>query len=132
MPERDDAELVSLEDVVLLDDEAIARGRDAFLVGDLSAAEAAFAEAIGEEPSSPEALHGLARAVRGRDPVRARSALERAVAARPGFFEAWRALALLCSAQRDEAAARRAVEGARSCAPSAAAAASLDLDLQAS
>jgi Flp pilus assembly protein TadD len=127
--EREDAELVSLEDVELLGEEAIARGRDAYLAGDLAGAEAAFAEALGDDPSSPEALHGLAKAVRASDAGRARTALERAVAVRPGFFEAWRALAILCAAQRDDAAARAAAERARACAPSALAAATLELDL---
>jgi tetratricopeptide (TPR) repeat protein len=129
VPEREDAELVSLEDVVLLGDEAVARGRDAYLAGDLAGAEAAFAEALGEDPASAEALHGLARSVIAADAGRAREALERAVALRPGYFEAWRALALVCSAQHDDAAARAAAQRARACAPSEAAAATLALDV---
>ncbi|HVI95200.1 MAG TPA: hypothetical protein VM753_14405 [Anaeromyxobacter sp.] len=129
--QRDDVELVSLDDVELLEGEALVRARDLLIAG-AAAAVAAFEQAFAEDPGSTEALHGLAKALRRADPVRARDALERALAIRPSFFEAWRALALLCRAAGDEAAARRAVDRARGCAPSAEAAAALRLDVPSS
>jgi Flp pilus assembly protein TadD len=125
----DDAEVVSLEDVELLDDEALGRGRDLLIAGDAVAAITAFEQALSEDPRSAEALHGLAKALRWSDPPRARAALERAVAIRPTFFEAWRALGLLSRALGDEAGARRAAVRARDCAPSVEAAAALQLDV---
>jgi Tfp pilus assembly protein PilF len=129
---RDDVELVSLDDVELLDAEALVRGRDLLIAGDAVAATIAFEQALAEDPRSAEALHGLAKALRRADPPRARAALERALAIRPEFFEAWRALALLCRVQGDETTARRAVERARGCAPSMEAAAALHLDVPSS
>lgn len=128
----DDVELVSLDDVELLEGEALVRARDLLIAGEAAGAATAFEQALAEEPRSTEALHGLAKALRRADPARARDALERALAIRPSFFEAWRALALLCRAQGDEAAARRAVDRARGCAPSAEAAAALHLDVPSS
>jgi tetratricopeptide (TPR) repeat protein len=123
-------ELVGIEDVELVDGSAeLARARDLLLAGDLAAAAAAFAEAAQLDPSSAEAQRGLGKALGRADPRGARAALERAVALAPGAFECWRALALRCLADGDEAAALRARERALAVAPTGEAHAALDRDL---
>ena len=108
-------DVVGLDDVELLDEapgEWIERGRELYTAGDLSGAAAAFAEAARLDPGAPEAVYALAKALRGIDPASARALLERAIAARPGAFEPWRALAHHCAATGDPGAAERALAGA--------------------
>jgi tetratricopeptide (TPR) repeat protein len=109
-------EVVGLDDVELLGDEVdelVTRARELYLAGELAAAAAAFGEAAQLDPSSFDAAYGLSKALRRSDPAAARAQLDRALALRPGSFEAWRALGLLCAAERDAAGVERALAGAQ-------------------
>ena len=113
-PPAEPPELVDVDDVELLDEcaEQLARARELYTAGALAEAAAAFSEASRHDPSSAEAAYGLAKALSRSEPPKARAALERALALRPGWFEPWRALALLSLRARDEVELARAVAGA--------------------